>query len=49
MDEDPRQRDDMFTRVVNLAFAELLSGVGGMDLYDRRRVLEAYRLSNMAE
>ena len=33
----------------HLAFAELLSDVGGMDLYDRGRVLEAYRLSKKAE
>lgn len=39
---NPRMRGD-------LAFAELLSDVGGMDLYDRGRVLEAYRLSNKAE
>lgn len=32
-----------------LAFAELLADVGGMDLYDRGRVLEAYKLSRKAE
>ncbi|KAL9611297.1 MAG: hypothetical protein Q9167_004061 [Letrouitia subvulpina] len=33
----------------NIAFAELLSDVGGMDLYDRGRVHEAYKLSKKAE
>ena len=32
--------------VGSLAFAELLADVGGIDLYDRGRVHEAYKLSN---
>ena len=32
----------------NLIFAELLADVGGMDLYDRGRLHEAYKLSNKA-
>ena len=32
----------------SLVFAELLADVGGMDLYDRGRIYEAYKLSNKA-